>query len=302
MSLYSYIQSLKAQIVDTERLLEMVVDHPLMSESLTEKLNNLRNELQALPRESHEAKVQLLFSGKAVFGSKGIKTKFISKTITPFQEMVKSQASIVRFGNVGKRGQAKKAASTDLYLTALPVGSFGVELSQLESNDLFDTLDVSNAMKQVMTLISNTTIDDQTFETAVEQTPKRILSNLKKFFQEISEEHSVLKMESGELGFEIPLEKINEGYIRVSSTIDEEEEIIVNGIFRGLLLDSGRFEIQDETGRKISGFIGEDINEEELIEYDKNYLNNQCEIHLKIHKTTFGTGKEKVEYELLEIK
>ncbi len=302
MCLYSYIQNLKAQIVDTERLLEMVLDHPLMSESLTEKLNNLRNELQSLPKESHEPKVQLLFSGNAVIGSKGIKSKFISNTISPFQEMVKTQASIVRFGNVGKRGQTKKAANTDLYLTALPVGSFGVELSQLQSNDLFDSLDVSNAMKQVMTLISNTTVDDKTFETTIEQTPNRILSNLKKFFHEISEERSILKMECGELGFEIPLEKINEGYIRVSSTIVEEEEIIINGIFRGLLLDSGRFEIQDETGMKISGFIGEDINEEELIEYHRKYLNNQCKIYLKKRRTTFGTGKEKFEYELLEIR
>lgn len=55
--LYSYKESLKAQIVDTERLLEMVIDHPLMSESLKEKLNNLRSELQALPKESNEAKV-----------------------------------------------------------------------------------------------------------------------------------------------------------------------------------------------------------------------------------------------------
>jgi len=172
MGLYSYIQSLKAQIVDTERLLEMVIDHPLMSESLIEKLNNLRSELEALPKESHEAKVQLLFGGNAVFGSKGIKTNFISKTLTPFQEMVRSQASIVRFGDIGKRGQVKKTVGTDLYLTALPVGSFGVELSQLESDDLFDSLDVSNAMKQVMKLISDTTIDDQTFETAAEQRQK----------------------------------------------------------------------------------------------------------------------------------
>jgi len=109
-------------------------------------------------------------------------------------------------------------------------------------------------------------------------------------------------MESGEMGFEIPIEKINEGYIRVSSTSDEEEEVVIQGIFRGLLLDSGRFEMQDDFGRKISGFIGEDIHEEELVGYDKKYLNNQCEIHLKKHKTTFRTGKEKIEYELLEIR
>jgi regulator of replication initiation timing len=302
MSLYRKIQSIKAQIVDTERLLEMVLDHPLMSEGLIERLNLLKQELEEMPKESFEPKVQLLFSGNAVIGSQGIKSSFVNKTTTPFQEMVKTQVALVRFGRVGKRGQAKKGANTDLYLTALPVGSFGVELSQLQNSDLFDSMDVSNAMKEVMTLIANCSTDDATFESTIEKTPKRNLTNLKKFLQEIVEENSVLKMESGELGIELAKEKIVEAYQRVSSTVDEENQIIINGIFRGLLLDSGKFEIQDEEGKKISGFISEELGEEQLIEYDKTFLNNNCIIHLKIHKTKFKTGNEKIDYELLEIK
>lgn len=302
MSLYRKIQSIKAQIVDTERLLEMVLDHPLMSEGLSERLNLLKQELEGMPKESFEPKVQLLFSGNAVIGSQGIKSSFVNKTTTPFQEMVKTQVALVRFGRVGKRGQAKKGANTDLYLTALPIGSFGVELSQLQNSDLFDSMDVSNAMKEVMTLIANCSTDDATFESTIEKTPKRNLTNLKKFLQEIVEENSVLKMESGELGIELAKEKIVEAYQRVSSTVDEENQIIINGIFRGLLLDSGKFEIQDEEGKKISGFISEELGEEQLIEYDKNFLNSNCIIHLKIHKTTFKTGNEKIDYELLEIK
>jgi hypothetical protein len=302
MSLYRKIQSIKAQIVDTERLLEMVLDHPLMSEGLAERLSLLKQELENLPKESFEPRIQLLFSGNAVVGSQGIKSTFVSKTLTPFQEMVKTQVALVRFGKVGKRGQAKKGANTELYLTALPVGSFGVELSQLESNDLFDSMDVSKAMKEVITLVVNSATDDETFEASIEQTPKRNLTNLKKFLQEITDENSVLKMESGELGIELPKEKIVEAFQRVSATIDEETEFIINGTFRGLLLDSGKFEIQDEEGKRISGFISEEIEEDQLVEYDKTFLNSNCIIHLRVHKTKFKTGNEKTDYELLEIR
>jgi hypothetical protein len=301
MSIYRKIQNLQAQIVDTQRLLEMVLDHPLMSQGLAERLNILKQELEALPKESFEPKIQLLFSGDAVVGSQGIKSTFVSKTLTPFQEMVKTQVALVRFGKVGKRGQAKKGANTDLYLTALPVGSFGVELSQLETSDLFDSMDVSVAMKNVIKLVDSTTADN-TFEASIENTPKRNLTNLKKFLQEIVNENSVLKMESGELGVEFSKEQINEAFQRVAATVDEENEIFINGIFRGLLLDSGRFEIQDEDGKKISGFISPDLDEDALIEYDKTFLNTTCTIHLRVHKTKFKTGNEKTDYELLEIK
>lgn len=302
MSLYRKIQSIRAQVVDTQRLLEMVLDHPLMSEGLAERLNLLQQELAQLPKESFEPRVQLLFSGNAVVGSQGIKSIFVSKTISPFQEMVKTQVSLVRFGRVGKRGQARKGVNTELYLTALPMGSFGVELSQLESNDLFDSIDVSKAMKEVMTLVVNSATDDATFEASIENTPKRNLANLKKFLHEIVDENSILKMESGELGVELPKEKIAEAFQRVSSAIDEEHEEIINGIFRGLLLDSGKFEIQDEEGKRISGFISENLEEEQLIEYDKSFLNANCVIHLRVHKTKFKTGNEKTDYELLEIR
>jgi hypothetical protein len=215
--------------------------------------------------------------------------------------MVKTQTALVRFGQVGKRGQAKNAANSDLYLTALPLGSFGIELSQLESNDLFDAQDVAKAMKQVIILISNSATDDSTFEEAIENTPKRNLTNLKKFLKEIAEENSIIKMECGEIGIEIPREKVNEAYERVAETFDDVIEFFQTGIFRGLLLDSGKFEIQDEEGKKISGFISEEITEEELINYDRDFLNEPCKIHLRIHKTKFKTGRERIGYELLGI-
>ncbi|HFK5553947.1 TPA: hypothetical protein ACGZ9Q_002005 [Elizabethkingia anophelis] len=303
MSLYRKIQSIKAQIIDTERLLEIVHGHPLMSEGLEDKLRTLKSELESLPKESFETSLQLLFSGNAVYGSQGIKSTFVSKIITPIQGMIKTQLAIVKYGKVGNRGKTKKKANTDLFLTALPTGSFGIELSQIDNNehDLFDTIDTSEAIKSVMNLIANTAKDDETFESTIEKMPKRNLKNLKKFLQEIAEENSILKMESGELAIELSKEKVIEASHRVSSTTEVENEIIINGIFRGLLLDSGKFEIQNENGNRLSGFISEDLSEEQLIEYDKLFLNTDCTIHLKVHLTRFVTGNEKTDYELIEI-
>jgi len=298
MSLFKKIEKIKAQIVDTERLLEMVIDHPLMAEGIGEKLNNLKQQLENLPKTVIDPKIHLLFSGNAVVGSQGIKTSFISKTLKPFQEMVKTQAALVRFGRVGQRGQTKKGPNTDLFLTALPVGSFGVELSQLQTDELFDGEEISYAMKQVIALVNSTSLDDDIFETAIENTPKRNLSNLKKFLKEIYEEKSLLRMECGEIGIEIPEDRIVEAYIRVAETVDEEEEFFITGIFRGILLDSGKFEIQDNEGNKISGFISQELSEEELVNYDKQFLNKQCKFHIQLHKTKFKTGNEKVDYEL----
>jgi len=301
MSLYRKIQSIKAQIISTQGLLETVKDHPLMSIGLVERINSLNQELEALPKVVSEAKVQLLFSGNAVVASQGIKSNFISKTLPPFQAMVKTQAAYTRFGDVGLRGKAKKAANSELYMTRLPTGSFGVELSQLQSNDLFDGIELSKAIKDVMTLVANATKDDESFESSVEKTPKRMLSNLKRFLQEIANEKSVLRMESGEMGIELTKEEIYEASLRVSSAVDDDEEMFVDAVFRGLLLDSGRFEIVDEEGREISGFIGSGLDEEELIKYNA-FLNMSCVAHLRVIKTKFRTGNEKTEYELLEIK
>lgn len=301
MSIFWEIERIKAQILDTERMLKLVGDHPLMSESLKDKINTLKERLASFSDDIIEPKIRLLFSGDAVKGSLGIKSKFVSKTIKPIQELIKTQTALVRFGAVGGRGKTKSSANSELYLTALPTGSFGVELSQLENNDLFDEEDVSKAIKQVVELIDASTESDEKFEQAVENTPKRNLTNLKSFLKTVSDANSILKIETGSFGVNISEQEIREGYERVNSTDNDEDQVFINGILRGFLLDSGKFEIIGEDGNPITGIIFPEIPEEQLIEYDKKYLNKNCRIHLAVHKTTFITGREKVSYELIEI-
>lgn len=301
MSLYSDKQFLKVQIIETERLFQMVKNHPLMSITYEQRLKQLKEELDNLPEEVLEPKIHLLFSGDAVKGGEGVKATFIGKVMPPFEEMVKIQVATVRFGLLPKKGKRKRATKTELFLTALPTGSFGVELKQLQFDTLFDAQEVATGMKQVINIVAQTAKDDNSFEATIENTPKKNLHNLKKFLEEINEEKSILKMECGELGIELSTKDVADAYLRVSEVVNNEEDEFINGIFRGLLLDSAKFEFQDEQGRKHLGNIGQNLSEDELIGYDKMFLNQQCKIHVKKNRIKFKTGNEKVVYELLEI-
>jgi hypothetical protein len=301
MSLYRKKIYLQRQIVETENLLSLVEDHPFMSIGIKEKLTSLKEELDELPEEEEEAKIRLLFSGHAVKGSVGIKSAFLSNTIKPFQELITSQTAYIRYGDK-KRVSKSKAANTDLYLTALPTGSFGVELSKLDSNDLIDSLDVSKAMKSSMQLIDSTSISDEKFEEVISRNPLKTIASLRKFLKPLAEANSIIKMESGELGIELSPEKVATAYDRVAATNEKEEEIVIDGVLKGFLLESGRFEIITDEAKRISGSISEELDEDTLVEMYTQYLNQKCIIYIALQTTTFRSGRQKITHKLLDIK
>lgn len=304
MSLHDKKQFIHSQIIETRRLLELVDGHPLMAEGLNERIEMLEEELKSIPEEVFKPTAQFLFSGYAVSGSEGIKATFASKVMPPIQGLVRTQLAVNKYGKVGRRGRAKRGEKAELFLTALPKGSFGVELSKIDNDieDLYDIVDTSEAMKDVILLIKNISGSEEVFESTIESTPKRNLINLKKLLQEVANEKSILKMDCGDIHVELSNEDVEKASNRVSYAFKEDREIVVIGIFRGMLLDSNRFEIQDENGKPISGIISEDLDEEQLVEYDKKFLNVECAIHLRVYNTTFKAGKDKLDYELLEIK
>jgi hypothetical protein len=75
---------LTIQLLETQRMLELVGDHPLMSISLKQKEKQFLAELDKIPVDKKEAKVVLLFNGNPVKGSVGIDAAFIGKVTIPF--------------------------------------------------------------------------------------------------------------------------------------------------------------------------------------------------------------------------
>lgn len=298
MSKFFHKELVIAQLNETKRLLSFVEDEILMSFSLKQRIKELESELIFYPEELTEPKVRLLFSGSAVKGSIGIKTSFISKALLPFQELVKTQTALIRHGKIGKRGKSKGTNYSELYLTGLPRGSFGVELSQMESTDLFSEEDVSQAIANVINIVEATTKDDESFDEIIESIPARNLNSLKLFLKIIDEEDSILKIESGSRELEISKEEIHQGYERVNHHEIEDREVFLIGTLRGVLLEGGIFEFIDEsTGYTYKGHVGPDLPEEKI----ENMLNKHCKVHLKESRTQFISGKSKTLFELLDV-
>lgn len=295
------VEQIKAQIIDTERMLELAANHPVMSQSFISKLRSLRRKLETFNGHQVGATVKFLFSGSAVIGSLGIKSSFASKVLRPIQELVKTQTALVRFGAVGERGQARDSSISQLYLTSLPHGSFGLELSHMGSNDMFAEGDVKEGISQVVNLIEASASSDDAFEAAIENTPKRNIENLKVFLKHVSDENSFLNVDVGESSLIMSSEEVKTAFHRVSETVNDQEEVFVIGTLRGILLDSSKFEIINAQGEQIHGIVNPDISDDQLIAYDREFLNASCRVHLIKHTTTFVTGVVKVSYELIEI-
>lgn len=282
MSIYNKKQSIEYQILEIERLLSISDNNPFVDIPLRERLDNLKKQLEELPKDLKEPKITLLFTGNAVFGSLGIKSSFVSKTINPVQELIKIQAAITKFGKeFGKRGKIKKGEISEMYLTSLPTGSFGYELSLLNNVDLFDEQYVSDSIQDFIELIEFTIRDEERFIKIMDNYPIRTLSHLKNLLKEINSENSILKIESGSLYKEFSRDEIRIGYDRVSSTISNTETIKLNGIFKGAFIESGRFELIDNEGNTVHGYVSDDLTEEDIAQYNRTYSNEECSITLK---------------------
>ena len=301
MSIYSQKQFLNIQIIETQQLLDSVKEHPLMSLSYTYKLQSLKDKLNALPIEFKEPKIKMYFSGDAVVGSVGIKSNFVSNIITQTQEMIKSQVAFNNAGKLGNRGQSRNNKNMELFLTALPTGSFGIELCSLDTNDLFTEKEISTAIIHIMDLIKKYTEVVNFFEDNIAKIPNKIFSNLKSFITFIKKENSFLKMESGTYGIELSKHKITALFNKLSTIIEQEDDIFIEGFFKGLLLNSKKFEFQDLDGKNISGKISLDLKDDILIKYEKDYINIKCKLHLKMYNFKYKEKMIKTENEMLEI-
>lgn len=300
MSTYRKLQSIMAEIVDTEKMIKLVKGHTIMRKSFESKLKSLEAELKLMKQDVFDPKIDILFSGDAVVGSEGIKANFLGKVLKPIQALIKSEIAQKR-GKLGKRGQAKNAKNNELFLTSLPVGSFGVELKHMGTNDLLESTDAAEGMESFIELISSLSTTEEQFEKVIENIPARNITHLKTIFREVSEENSILKIESNDKIILLNTEEVNQIYDRISLSEEQEREEVWVATFKGLLLDSEKFDAVNEDGLHINGSLSEHLSDEELVYYIQNFINIKCRIHLRISSKQFKVGEEKLEYELLKI-
>src|SRR5437667_4758819 len=92
----------------------------------------------------------------------------------------------------------------------------------------------------------------------------RVLQRLKDFFKVIADNRADVRLVSGDLECKLDHGQVTQAFERVSGTESRERVDETHGIFRGVTLDSGRFDFRTDNGETITGRVGDDVSDADL--------------------------------------
>jgi hypothetical protein len=289
-------------MIENERLQGMVADHPFMSASLAARREELVQELESLPVGDKEPRTVLFFSGEPVLGSLGIDANFAGQVLIPFQSMVMTDYAHRHHGIVGSRGRRTGESQSRLLLTGLPRGSFGLELTKAEGDELFEDDQLADTLAHVTRLVEASARSDEDFAAELDDAAPRVIQNLRDFLGVVSKANASLTLESGDTRCSLSPEVAADAFERVSGTLTKDEEIEVPGVFRGVLLDSWRYDFNDENGHKLSGRLDDDLGVESVVDWNREYFDRPCVARLLKTTVVFKNGRVRTTYRLLGLR
>ena len=282
---------LNVQLLEMQKLREVVADHPLMSRSLAHREQELREEIAALPPGAKEPRTVLYFSGEPVVGSLGIDANFTGRVLEPFQNMVMADYADRWHGTVGSRGRRAGERESRLLLTALPRGSFGLELTRAPDDQLFGEDNLADTLSHVTRLVEAAARSDEDFATALDEAAPRVVQNLRDFLEVVAKGHAGLRLESGDFRCTMDPVQAKAAYDRVAGTITKEESVEIPGVFRGVILDPWRF-----------GFVtDENLTEEQVVALNLKFFNGRCLASLLKSTVQFKNGRVRTTYVLKDL-
>jgi hypothetical protein len=293
---------LKVQLIDTQRLRDMVGQHPLMSAALEVRERELQDKIELLPLGNKEARTVLFFSGEPVQGSLGIDASFAGRVLEPFQNMVMADYADRWHGVVGSRGRRAGEAQSRLMLTGLPRGSFGLELTKADNDELFEEDQLADTLAHVTRLVEASARSDEDFATELDETAPRVIQNLRSFLEVIAKGNAGMRLESGDFRCTMNPIQASEAYNRVAGTITKDELIEVHGVFKGVLLESWKYDFVTVDNHSAGGKIDQNLTENDVIELNHKFFNAKCLASLLKTTVLFKNGRVRTTHVLTGLK
>jgi len=290
---------LKVQLLETQRMMEMAGDHPVMSVALAEREREFSQQLAAIPPGSRESRAVLFFSGEPVHGSSGIDATFASRVLEPFQNMVRADYADRWHGRVGERGRRHGEAQSRLMLTGLPRGSFGLELALAENDDLFVDGELADTLAHITRLVAAAARSDEDFAAELDGVAPRVVQNLRAFLDVIARNKAGLRLESGDFLCDMSPAQATAAYTRVAETTTSDETVTVSGILKGVLLESWKFNFAPDGDDVIEGRIDESLTQDQVIAFNRDFFNQQCRATLLKTSVVFRNGRVRTTYRLM---
>ena len=289
---------IQADIVGLESLLASASEDPLATPLAQSRITELREELGKIGEsQSLVPETELFFGQGPVIGSKGIEAKFAGQVLDRFQDMVTNQFAAKFHGVLRRAGRRKGESDSKLYLTALPRGSFGLQLSQPHVQDFVTANQLSVAMEDITDLIGAAGKDDQTFEDFLGSVHGRVIIPLKGFLETLANAGADCRIISGMKQAVLKKEQVSQAYQRVAAAKTDEEPLELDGTFFGALVKTGRFDFEPKGLEIITGWLADEVTEDQAISMDQ-LTGKTARAKMRVSTITTKTGKRRPTFEL----
>ena len=301
MTPFREIETLQAKRVGLQALLSEIPDDPLEKPALEYAIRKIDARLQALadkPKINPQA--EMFFVDGQVTNAHGLEITFASDMLKSYQNMVTNHYAAKHY-SLRRTGRRHGEAESHLFLTALPRGSFGMQLSQPHISDWVLAGNVAKAMEDLSGLVQAAAESDAAFDGLLGSFNSRVLKPLTSFMATLNAGGGSFRLVTGMSQVKMNREKIQEAYLRVSAASSLDREITVPGTFGGITAYSWEFDFRPNQGDVIHGPLAEEITEEDVKQMSDDFLLKPCFAILKETTVTTRSGKKKPTFELLRL-
>lgn len=294
----SQLEWLNRKLAATKCLLDMSQDSPLMKASLESRILDIQEQIANIGVIEPEARLDVRFSGDAIYGSRGISTPFMEKTMHSLVGMIDASTR-QKVQLLGEKKKKKIAMPKgQFYITGLTHGSFGFEMTFQENGSFLKDSTTAESIHDVINVLEQASSENLDLDSLIQEQPLRLLSHLRDFMTIIKSNNSTLRMESGSMAVSLDLPHVDQGYQNICKTDFSEKRESIRAIFKGALIESGKFEYTEYDGKTKQGFVSEDILDEQMAELSRQYTLKECTLHVLHHIVSYSNGKKRDYIEL----
>ena len=295
-----------AHATDLARLLEGADPESTLAIQLRERLQDVRRNVgeEAQSTRAQPLRGAFFLRGDAVEGIEGIDSRLAGEALKQFARMFEQQAVLdertVARAEAGRQRRPKGSSQPKLLLTDTPRGSFGFEfMPQSRDADLLE-LHGQTIVRVTEMIIGVAESQNGTSEVLQDDIPAELLAALKAFFKSLAQHKVGLRLATStgvERQFDI--RQVHEAAVRLDRSVTERFEVI-RGVFRGVTLNTGDFNLTSEDDEQIAGTADDDLGEDTLKRFNQ-LLDQQCDAEVLRRTVHRLGGSGESTFKLLEV-
>lgn len=299
------LESLSAEAASVETLLSerSIEDDPIGHFQYSRRLAYLRTKLNQLGQGPElTAAVALFFAGDPVIGSHGIRADFAGRAVKVFQDIVAKRFAANEIGDLAGGGPVPLRANSDLLLTNVARGSFGVVLEEASENLPLTQTQLKVVLDDVVKSISIASLEDSSqFEELLETIDSRYLRSMGEFFELLDNERATVRLVEGDEDRQLSRTDIQRARERTGAANIEErdDQPLVGTLF--ILPAHRRFELVLDTGENIWGPVSNEFATAHLerLRSANDVVGRKWRVRTKVRTVTRPNRAPKVTYKLL---